>query len=260
MKIEGNAVRLLSSGTLLLGATLLASCVHSGGSSDGAFAESEPNDAACCPDSFGFLSAGEFLAIKGTITDNGFDPFDGFSFIAAEPLTVDLRLFAHNPFADLDICVYDPQLGIFIDCFESPFDPEVGTVHVLLPGTEFHVVVNSFLGTSGYTLEVEAFPLSLASAAPPATSPAGDGAVLRAGIDGDEDDKGDRSAAFQPYAEELAASDEGEDAEPFLVEKGTLVELDLETGETRKTSFGMTSEGEWFRMGMPTEGVLEGGL
>ena len=197
MKKQARTTRFLAGGGLLLGAALLSSCVHSSGSSGGSFAESEPNDFACCPDDFGFLAAGDFLSIKGSITDSGFDPFDGFAFTAFEPITVDLRLFALNPAADLDICIYDPQLGIFIDCFESPFDPELGTVHVLFPGTVFHVVVNSFLGSSAYTLEVDVFPLSLASAAPPAAAATGSGAVLRASDGEDDGQESDRSAAFQ---------------------------------------------------------------
>lgn len=224
---------------LPLGATLLLGCVHSGGGPSFGLSESEPNDAACCADYFGFLTPGEHLSINGFISDDGFDPFDGFAFTASGPITVDFRLFAHDFGADLDICLYDPQLGIIIDCFESPFDPETGTAHILLGGTDFHLVVNSFSGDTPYTLEIDVHPLFFASDTP---APAGATIVP---VPGDPRGKADRMKAFEGY---LGRADL-DTQDPVNLDVGQAIELDLSTGETRTAPYVHTSRGTFIWMG-----------
>ncbi|MCZ6598130.1 MAG: hypothetical protein O7B99_10860 [Planctomycetota bacterium] len=220
------------------------------------FAESEPNDSACCPNYFGFLGPGDFLTIDGFITDSGADPFDGFAFTSAVPISVEFRLFIDGPFADLDVCLYDPYLGTFVDCFESPFNPEEGTVHVLGSGLDFHLVVNSFIGDSSYTLEVEAFPLFLAEDDGPQPFMAGTADTAGAVRGDPEKDaatgKPSRIEAFAPYAAG-AESASADDEEPEIIAVGGMIEVDLETGEQRTTPFVLTSEGNLVWMGTPEE-------
>ncbi len=74
------------------------------------FVESEPNDEAFQANYFGVLLPGDHFLIEGHISDDGFDPFDGFAFTAGGPIHVDFQLFIDNVLADLDACLYDPQL------------------------------------------------------------------------------------------------------------------------------------------------------
>ncbi|MEM7310807.1 MAG: hypothetical protein AAF682_29320 [Planctomycetota bacterium] len=245
---------------LAAGAALLASCVHSSGGSHshGILHESEPNDLSCCPDYFGTLVPGEFLSIQGFISDDGFDPYDGFAFTAFEPITVEFRLFADHPAADLDVCLYDPQLGIFVDCFESPFDPEVGVAHILLGGTEFHLVVNSFLGSSSYALELDVFPLHFdgVSAEAPAAPATTGAATVRSGAEAKRRDKADRAADFEAYHDGTAAAEPEPEPERHELRPTatiTVLVLDPESGELSTTSFAETSEGTLYWMGTPDE-------
>jgi hypothetical protein len=231
---------------LVLPASLAAACIHS--SDHHHLIESEPNDGACCADYFGKLSPGEFLSIEASITDDGFDPYDGFAFTATEPISVEFRVYADKPYADLDVCLYDPQLGITVDCFQSPYDPEIGVAHVLAGGAEFHLVVNSFVGDTAYTLQLEAFPLFLASEDAPATS----SAIVGDGHDAAE--KPDRAADFAAYhgADGLSVLDRAP-AVPALVGLGELYLLDEVTGDLSTAFLAATSEGTLVWMGNPDE-------
>jgi hypothetical protein len=245
MKERNPTLASLPLGVLGLALPLFGACVHSD-SHDHALKESEPNDAACCADYFGVLRPGDDLTIHGAISDDGFDPYDGFAFTAHEPITVEFRLYADSPFADLDVCLYDPQLGITVDCYESPFDPETGVAHILAGGVDFHLVVNAFVGDTAYTLRVEAFPLHFASgAAPPA---AAGGAVQGGAHEGEE--KPDRAAEFAAYhgAETASAP-----SFPSLVGLGELYLLDLATGGLRTAFLAATSDGTLVWMGNPDE-------
>jgi len=228
---------------------LLGGCVVSGGKGKPHLSESEPNDGACCADDFGTLHAGEFLAIHGSITDSGFDPYDGFAFWAPQPMTVEFRLYADAPWADLDVCLYDPQLGITVDCFESPYNPETGSAHILAGGTEFHLVVNSFTGDTNYTLEVEAFPLYLSSTED--AGGAGGGKVIGGGHTADE--KADRSGAFAAYGEPIARAAAPEPREVSLVGLGELYLWNESTGDMSTALLAATSEGNLYWMGNPDE-------
>ena len=122
----------------LLGLLFLAGCtgetvVVAGGGGDSAFLEHEPNDDAWSADFVGGLRVGDAVAIRGHVTDGALDPFDGFAFEVEEPLVLVAELDAHSPFADLDLCVYDPVADVFVACFEGPDDPEVGSVAIGLP-------------------------------------------------------------------------------------------------------------------------------
>lgn len=116
--------------------------------------EVEVNDFAWSPNSVGWVSGGETVIIEGSITDQGWDPRDGFQFFANEPLLVDVSLDAHVFGADLDWCVWDPTVSAYTVCAETDFNPENGSFIVVPPGNEFHIVVSSFSGTTTYSMTV----------------------------------------------------------------------------------------------------------
>jgi len=149
---------------LALSVSLLVVACDSGGHHhappiDPTIHEIEPNGTAFTANGIGPIRPGDYFPIRGHVTDFGPDFFDGFAFVSDVPLEVEFVLTADHPVADLDLCVFDPFLGEFVACFETPWNPEVGFVTVFEPGVEFHLVVSSFRGSSGYSLEVLGHPL-----------------------------------------------------------------------------------------------------
>ena len=89
--------------------------------------EVEVNDFAWAPQSIGLVHAGETIVLEGAITDQGWDPRDGYRFVAQQSLVVDVALDAHVPGVDLDWCVWDPYIGDYTVCAETGIDPEIGS-------------------------------------------------------------------------------------------------------------------------------------
>lgn len=116
--------------------------------------ESEVNDGAALADWIGVLNPGDALSIRGHITQNGPDLFDGFAFVTGTAMQIDVALWADVPGVDLDLCVWDPVFGAFVTCFETASTPEGGNFVVLESGKEIHLVVRSFQGDSAYWLDV----------------------------------------------------------------------------------------------------------
>ena len=141
------------------------------------YREVEPNDAVFDANYFGVLRPGDRFFIDGFSTDSGADPFDGFAFVSGEPIHVDFRLFQASPTSDFDVCLYDPEFDETIACFATDEDPESGGVDVTDAGIEFHLVVESFVGSGGYSLEIEVFPLYFAREASELSTE--DGGALR---------------------------------------------------------------------------------
>ncbi len=131
------------------------------------YVEREPNDAVLDANDFGTLVPGDHFFIDGYSTDDFSDPFDGFAFTSAGPVHVDFRLWVTHASADFDVCIYDPQLDVTVDCFQTSNDPEQGGVDVTSGGLEFHLVVEPFVGSSSYSMEIIASPLYLAREAEP---------------------------------------------------------------------------------------------
>lgn len=127
--------------------------------------ESEPNDDPLTANHFGLLLPGDRFFINGFVRDDPVDPFDGFAFTAGQPLHVDFQLFTGSSLADLDVCLYDPQLDQTVDCFATNGNPEQGGVDVSPGGLDFHLVVESFTGDSDYSLEIVVLPLFIAATA-----------------------------------------------------------------------------------------------
>lgn len=135
--------------------------------------EVEVNDFAWQPQNLGGVHGGMQVQLEGSITDQGWDPRDGFRFVAQQPLVVNVELDAHVPGVDLDWCVWDAALGDYTVCAETGLDPEVGSF-IVPAGAEFHLVVSSFAGTSSYSMWVgfsTYFGATVADAPVQATAP-----------------------------------------------------------------------------------------
>jgi len=235
-------------------ALLVAGCGHHSHHStplvaEGLVGEVEPNDSAFDANYLGHLYAGSSVRVLGRIS--AADLYDGFAFVAGEPLSVRFVLSATNPTADLDVCVYDPSIDDFVLCFEDPLDPEVGSFDVLDAGTEFHLVVTPFEGVSDYELEIVATCCSLSSVA------------LEAGTDDDEVfnhvgghevestsalSVAPQAALSQRETARLRAYTKSgevvadEDVEPQRA-RGVLIEMD-DHGAIDAAAFDVSSEGE----------------
>ncbi len=177
------------------------------------YAEQEPNDSAATADWIGPVGPGDGLAVLGHVTYWGPDIYDGFAFSTASACDVEIALWTDDPFADLDLCVYDPDLGQFVFCFETGEDPETGVFTIWEAGKPFHLVVTSFTGASSYTLEVRA--------SHPSSVPATAGSGLAAAVEHREG-----RAAFWADYRGLAA----DSGEPLLLLPGEIVTIDLESG------------------------------
>ena len=149
----------------------LVACSHAGGGythSIETYHETEVNDIAPLADYFGVLRPGDHFYIEGRITDipydpyypwNGYDPFDGFAFTADRPIHVEFRLFIEDYYSDLDVLVYDPQIDADVGWFQTDHNPETGAVDVFAGGLDFHLVIESWVGISNYSLEIEVYDL-----------------------------------------------------------------------------------------------------
>lgn len=193
--------------------------------------ESEPNDFAPDANFFGSVLPGDHFIVEGSVFDPLFDPFDGFAFVADVPCTVEFFLHADDPFADFDLCVYDPAIDDFVACWETAANPESGFISIVDPGVEFHLVVSPFSGLGFYALEV--FVSELDGVA--AFSASADGepeSSIQASSDpgpGRPELKAERRAYFAP--EPLSSARPGEE-EPEIA--GTLVEFDPSDGQVRQ--------------------------
>ncbi len=122
--------------------------------------EFEPNSTHCCPHDLGWITVGDDFVIGGDIRDDSYDPFDGFLLRTQGPCTVRFVLEPLDGFSDLDLCVWDPLLGDFAFCFESPDPYEQGVFNIPYSGAPFHLVVASYAGDSEYRLRVECDPIN----------------------------------------------------------------------------------------------------
>jgi hypothetical protein len=246
---------------VLLATALVAAACHSHShhhKHPPVYLESEINDDELCADYFGMVQPGTHLFVEGHITDipfdpfdpnNGHDPFDGFAFTADRPIHVEFALWADDPYADLDICVWDPQIGAEVACYMTADHPEVGAIDVLAGGLEFHLVVESYSGISSYSLEVSVYTLYADSAAPAGRTIVGSPATrLEAAVESSDAPREDsrRSTCAGKLAGYARAARE-EDA-PRLLESFRVLELDHETGEITRMKLGLFDDGTWMGM------------
>lgn len=182
------------------------------------FREIEINDEPLSANHFGVLRPGDRFFIEGFVRDDGLDPFDGFAFTAGGPIHVDFQLFVDDARDDLDVCLYDPLLDETLACYATADNPERGGVDVFDGGFDFHLVVESFRGSSTYALEIDVQPLFAARAAGAAEG--------RAVLGASNADEGRAPAAAEAYRRAPAkATRTVIDHEVLVDEGGSIVEL-----------------------------------
>lgn len=133
------------------------------------YAEVEPNDSVFEAPLYAGLRAGSVFSVRGHITEFGADVFDGVAVRADEAVEIRFDLYSDLLGTDLDVCVYDPDLGAYVVCEDGFGDPEHGAVVVLEPGKVIHLVVSSAHGSTGYRLDVHALAPTYGIAAQPPT-------------------------------------------------------------------------------------------
>jgi len=203
----------------LVAAPLAPACyqVHSGDGWQELY-EVEPNDQPSQANWIGTLLPGDTLAVQGRIDELGPDLLDGFAMRSGAPIHVQFALWAAQPGADLDVCLYDPDLGEYIACWETSAQPETGAFTIYGAGKNVHLVVSSYLGDSAYRLEVRVYDTCCMDTLAPGDIVA-DGilAAHRAGT----------AARWARYGEQPAL----EPAQARrLVLPGEVLEIDLESG------------------------------
>jgi hypothetical protein len=233
---------------LLALTTLLPSCfvgVSGGGvhAPDPYIHEWEPNDSAAFANGIGPIFPGDQFLIRGAVTDVGPDFFDGFAFLADQPSDIEFVLSSDDPYADLDLCLFDPYTGQTVACWENPGD-ESGIFSVHTGGTEFHLVVSSFSGSTFYTLAVRGFPFGYLDTAGASSAAASSGSSLRAATGAAP--VRERNRAWSEYGS-LGTADTSPRIE--VLRQGTLVQVDADTGEVRTRTFAIGSDGTVFLPG-----------
>lgn len=208
-----------------------AACGGGGGGGGGGpaiplYLELEPNDSPALANPVGPIAVGDHFRILGHVASFGSDLYDGFALQSQEPCEVELVLHAGS-LADLDVCVYDPLLGIHVFCFATAANPEVGVFSIFAPLTDFHLVVSAFAGASSYELDVRVLPLPFAAAAQ------GGGARLARAADEVAPLDPGRRAHHEGYFRAGRARD-GEAEAAEVLEPGELIEVDGD-GNLRRT-------------------------
>ena len=123
--------------------------------------EVERNDEAWEANDLGWLKPGQELELRGTISDDGWDPYDGFALRAEADLRIRWELVpldtGYGP-VDLDLHLYDPALQDFIASFDCGCATERGTIE-LPAGTEVHLVIAAWTGKSRWALRMVTEPV-----------------------------------------------------------------------------------------------------
>ncbi|MFT5462904.1 MAG: subtilisin family serine protease [Planctomycetota bacterium] len=150
--------------------------------SGGVIVEAEPNDSVDQSHDLGTISAGQTIEVLGSITDDGSDPFDGFSLLTEGRLEFSVSL-DFDAGVDLDMMVYDPVPMQFVEVFDSGgAAPEVGS---FVARGSFDLVMSSFSGASSYRLTITASVPSNPILEDEPNDSAGDAQYLGAGLPGD---------------------------------------------------------------------------
>lgn len=197
---------------LLAGATLTAGCsggyVHGhGGGYQGppVLSELEPNDSPYDPDDLGGLNLLSHMIVEGHVDAVGWDQVDHFEIHADEPIGIEFCLHGDHPGADVDLCLFDPDSGLVVGCWDTPFNPEEGLFSLDWHGKRVVLVVEAWVVDTSYSLELRAVPHPyLSEGGPPAASP---GLSRGSGVsfpDGLPDPNPDKRGPEAPEEETLA--------------------------------------------------------
>jgi hypothetical protein len=184
------------------------------------YVEIEPNDLPAQANLLGTLYPGDWLAIEGRLSEID-DLLDGFSLRSGTAIQIQFALYEGVSGADFDVCLYDPDTGQYVFCWETSAHPEAGGFSILGPGKDVHLVLSPFLGDAPYRLELYVYDACCYDETK--------GIVLA----GD----GER-AALRPFSAERWARYAAQirPEEPVLhTLPGTLIEIDPATGELRRS-------------------------
>lgn len=185
------------------------------------FFEIEPNDVPAQANSLGTLYPGDWLAIEGRLSEFGPDLLDGFSLRSGTAIQIQFALYEGVSGADFDVCLYDPDTGQYVYCWETAAHPETGAFSIFGPGKDVHLVLSPFLGDAPYRLEIFVYDACCADES--------QGLV----IEGDGERLPLRPFSSGRWARYAAAS-RTEEA-PALVLPGELIEFDPTSGELSRT-------------------------
>ena len=158
------AARDLARPLLLAGLMTAAGCtggyVHGHGGHEGppVFGEIEPNDSPFEPDFLGGVDVFSHFIVEGHVEALGFDRVDHFELVADEPVGIEFYLYGDHPAADLDLCLWDPDSGMVVACYDGPWNPEEGFFSIDWPGKRVVLIVEAWAVDSSYSLEIRATP------------------------------------------------------------------------------------------------------
>ena len=146
---------------------------HGGGGYSGppVYGELEPNDSPWEPDYLGGMNLFSHMIVEGHVEAVGWDLVDHFEIQADEPIGIEFCLHADHPYADIDLCLFDPDSGLIVGCWDSPWSPEEGLFSLDWPGKRVVLVVEAWGVDTSYSLELKAVPNPYTSeGGPPAAS------------------------------------------------------------------------------------------
>jgi len=182
--------------------------------------EIEPNNVPAQANFLGTLYPGDWLAVEGRLSEFLPDLLDGFALRSGTAIHVQFALYELSSGADFDVCLYDPDTGQYVFCWETDSHPETGAFTIHGGGKDVHLVLSPFLGDAQYRLEIFVYDACCSDEA----------AQL---VEGD----GERMP-LRPFSSErwsrYAAPVEPKAQLPRSL-PGQLIEVDPETGELRRT-------------------------
>lgn len=116
-------------------------------------AEVEPNDSVDQAHPLGVLEAGRTLTIVGRLSRDRGDARDAFSLATEQRVEILASLTFADASADLDIALFDPVSGQFIETFSSAANPEIARFHAK---GSFDLVLAAVGGETDYELILRA--------------------------------------------------------------------------------------------------------
>ena len=184
------------------------------------YLEIEPNDLPAQANFLGTLYPGDWIAIEGRLSEFGPDLLDGFSLRSGTAIHVQFALYEASSGADFDVCLYDPDTGQYVYCWETASHPESGAFTIHGGGKDVHLVLSPFQGDAPYRLEIFVYDACCSDQALQMVEGDGERTPLRPFS----------AERWSRYAAPVAA----ETPLPQFL-PGELIEVDLETGALRRT-------------------------
>ena len=123
------------------------------------YGEIEPNDSPWSADFLGGVHGATHFIVEGHVEGwPGFDLYDHFELSADEPVGIEFILYGDDPFADLDLYLFDPDSGQIVGGYDGPWNPEEGFFTIDWAGKSVVLVVESATVDTTYSLEIRGVP------------------------------------------------------------------------------------------------------